>query len=178
MAAVTQAETQLANTSLNGIDLFNTISDETTIPTVVESLNAQIEESCHASIKPRISSSEELSTNLRIKQEEECKSKTFFLKFWIYFEILYNISVVIENSFVPCRAYASLPTQYLYLSKNNDGGKLKNLSTISWLVMNNFGLLRLQVRMEPFSTSDNFIFGLFYFHPSLIDDCPSMCLVI
>lgn len=32
-------------------------------------------------------------------------------------------SVVIENSFVPCRAYASLPTQYLYLNKNAEGGK-------------------------------------------------------
>lgn len=68
MAAVTQAETQLANTSLNGIDLFNTISDETTIPTVVESLNAQIEESCNNKISPTEDS------NLRIKrEEEECK---------------------------------------------------------------------------------------------------------
>ncbi|XP_063700269.1 uncharacterized protein LOC134830650 [Culicoides brevitarsis] len=92
LAAVTQAETQLANTSLNGIDLFNTIPDETTIPTVVESLNARIEESCNPKIDP----------NLNIKREEK--------------------ELVIENSFVPCRAYASLPTQYLYLNKNPETG--------------------------------------------------------
>lgn len=82
MAAVTQAETQLANTSLNGIDLFNTITDETTIPTVVESLNAQIEESCHSTNKPtRISSSvPDGSATLQIKHEEECKSNSFFIK--------------------------------------------------------------------------------------------------
>uniref|UniRef100_A0A336M4S0 CSON009833 protein n=1 Tax=Culicoides sonorensis TaxID=179676 RepID=A0A336M4S0_CULSO len=93
------AETQLANTSLNGIDLFNTISVETTIPTVVENLNAQIEDSCHTT-KSNNSSSHDSNANLRIKQEDE---------------------LVIENSFVPCRAYTSLPTQYLYLNKKSDG---------------------------------------------------------
>lgn len=77
VAAVTQAETQLANTSLNGIDLFNPISDDTTIPTVVESLNAQIEESCHSTNKP-VNTGEETSTNLRIKrEEEECKTRKY-----------------------------------------------------------------------------------------------------
>lgn len=71
VAAVTQAETQLANTSLNGIDLFNTISDDTTIPTVVESLNAQIEESCHSTTHK---AGEDSSPNVHIKrEEEECK---------------------------------------------------------------------------------------------------------
>lgn len=73
VAAVTQAETQLANTSLNGMDLFNGISD-TSIPTVVESINARIDETSSAGgfVKeiPNKNNGVLVST---IKQEGECK---------------------------------------------------------------------------------------------------------